>query len=60
MRIAVAQTPGTELAEWRRTLEMLEQAVNDAAQTGAELVVMPGRCFPRLQHWFAPGARLGD
>lgn len=46
MRIAIAQTPGTELTEWRRTLEMLEQAVNDAAQTGAELVVMPEGAFP--------------
>lgn len=46
MRIAVAQTPGTELAEWRRTLDMLEQAVNDAAQTGAELVVLPEAAFP--------------
>lgn len=46
MRIAVAQLPGTRLADWPRTLEAIEQSIRQAATLRAELVVLPECVWP--------------
>lgn len=45
-RLAVAQTPGTELAEWRATLELLEDFVHRAAAERANVVLLPECAWP--------------
>lgn len=44
MRIALAQTPGVTLAEWRETLARFESALRSAADQGSDLVLLP-ECF---------------
>ena len=46
MRIAVAQTPGTRLEQWRETLTLIEGVVSRAASLRAELVVLPECVWP--------------
>jgi len=46
VRIAVAQTPGSDLRQWRRTLALVEELICSAAAGGAELVVLPECAFP--------------
>jgi len=46
MRVAVAQTPGTSLKEWRATLAELDKRVSEAREQGAELVVLPECAWP--------------
>lgn len=46
MRIAVAQTPGTRLADWRKTLAQIEYTLTAAAARRAELVVLPECAWP--------------
>ena len=46
MRIAVAQTPGTQLSDWRVTLARLEHLIAEAAARQAELVVLPECAWP--------------
>ncbi len=46
MRIAVAQTPGTRLDEWRQTRTLLENLVARAADLAAQLVVLPECAWP--------------
>jgi predicted amidohydrolase len=45
-RIAVAQTPGTRLDQWRETLELLAELVRRAAAQGAALLVLPECVWP--------------
>jgi predicted amidohydrolase len=64
MRIAVAQTPGTRLDQWRETRVLLEDMVAGAAGRAAELVVLPECAWPayclgtRQAYWDARGAGL--
>jgi predicted amidohydrolase len=46
MRIAVAQTPGTQLERWPQTLAMIEEMIARAAELRAELVVLPECVWP--------------
>jgi predicted amidohydrolase len=46
MQLAVAQMPGTMLADWRPTLDAIVATVADAARAGAELVVLPECAWP--------------
>jgi predicted amidohydrolase len=46
MRVAVAQTPGTRLEEWRATRALLEDLVVQAADRAADLVVLPECVWP--------------
>jgi predicted amidohydrolase len=46
VRIAVAQTPGSDLRQWRQTLALVEELICRAAAGGAELVVLPECVFP--------------
>lgn len=46
VRLAVIQTPGTRLSEWRSTLAGLLARIEEAAAGGAELVVMPECAWP--------------
>lgn len=46
LRIAVAQTYGTTLAEWSATLATIEAAVDDAAAAGADLLLLPECVWP--------------
>lgn len=46
MRIAAAQIAGTRLADWERTLAELEELPQQAADAGANLLVMPECAWP--------------
>ncbi len=46
MRIAVAQMPGAQLAQWRQTLALAERLIAQAAALGAELAVLPECAWP--------------
>lgn len=46
LRIAVAQTPGTRLEDWPRTLELAEELIARAAARAAGLVVFPECLWP--------------
>jgi len=46
MRIAVAQMPGASLDRWAETLALLEALVTQAAERGAQLVVLPECAWP--------------
>lgn len=46
MRIAVAQTPGTRLEQWRDTLALIERLIECAADEHAALLVLPECVWP--------------
>jgi predicted amidohydrolase len=46
MRIAVAQMPGTSLDAWRQTLAQIDDALAQAREHRAELVVLPECVWP--------------
>ena len=46
MRIAVTQTPGAALSEWRATLDLLEGLIAEGAARRADLVVLPECAWP--------------
>lgn len=46
MRIAVAQTPGVRLDQWRDTLALIEDLIGRAAGLRADLVVLPECAWP--------------
>lgn len=46
MRIAAAQAPGALLTDWANTRVVAEQLVADAADAGAEVVVLPECVWP--------------
>ena len=46
MHVAVAQTPGVELEQWRETLALVDDLVRQAAELRAELVVLPECVWP--------------
>ncbi|MCK4341549.1 MAG: hypothetical protein KAY37_07500 [Phycisphaerae bacterium] len=46
MRIAVAQTPGVRLDQWRETLALIADLIRRARRLGAELVVLPECVWP--------------
>jgi predicted amidohydrolase len=46
MRIAVAQTRGTTLGQWPRTLERFDMLVGEARQCRADLLVLPECYWP--------------
>ena len=57
MRIAVAQTPGTQLEQWLETLTLIENLIGRAADLRADLVVLPecvwpAYCLGSRQAWF--------
>jgi predicted amidohydrolase len=66
LRIAVAQTPGTRLAQWRETREMIGQMIARAAGRQADVVVLPecvwpAYIMPSVDDYFrACGAGLPD
>ena len=46
MRIAVAQAPGVRLAQWRETLALIDDLIGRAADSDADLVVLPECVWP--------------
>lgn len=46
MRIAVAQSPGTRLEQWRETLALIDDLIQQAAGLDAEFVVLPECVWP--------------
>ena len=46
MRIAIAQAPATEMGAWRETLAGIKRLIAQAAQQGADLVVLPECVWP--------------
>lgn len=46
MRVAVAQTPGVRLEQWRETLTLIDDLIRQAAGLRAELVVLPECAWP--------------
>lgn len=46
LRIAVAQTPGTRLDQWRGTLVLVDELIHGARQRDAQLVVLPECVWP--------------
>jgi predicted amidohydrolase len=64
MRVAVAQTPGTSLTQWRATLAELDKQISAARECGADLVVLPECAWPAYslgsvsEYWKARRAGL--
>lgn len=61
MKLAVVQTPGTELGGWRGTLALVEGLLAQAAAQGAELALLPecvwpSYCLGTTRHYFAARA----
>ncbi|MGE0482027.1 MAG: nitrilase-related carbon-nitrogen hydrolase [Phycisphaerae bacterium] len=54
MRIAVGQTPGVRLSEWRDSLAMVDDLVARAAALRAQLLVLPECVWPA--YWLASRA----
>ena len=46
MRIAVAQAPGVRLTQWRETLALIDDLIGRAADSDADLVVLPECVWP--------------